>query len=172
MNDITLLLIGAAAIAVLVLVLCHRPAARRRRHYRAELRQWESDLVLAGQWNALHAAAARPGFHIAQVIRIYAVYPRRGTKAVVGWLAPQEPTHWGRSGRDAPLTTQDTWLWKRFPQAGTWLLIRGDTGYGRHNNNPKVLYVDEVAASAPAGAPDAWKRCADRDWTAPVDPAA
>lgn len=54
---------------------------------------------------------------------------------------------------------EDAWFWNRHIPPGSYLLVRGAVGFGPHNNNPNVLYVQpqEVHRILPAQAPAAWQ---------------
>lgn len=122
-----------AAIAAIVVVVVSSRAGRRRRKAQA-----------ANAWQALlDAAAAYPGAHLCFVERVYQ-HARRGTKAMIVWTATGQ--------------RQDTWFWHFRPAPGATLLVYGGSGYGPHNHNPHVFYVDEggVLAGAPPGAQQAW----------------
>lgn len=75
---------------------------------------------------------------------------RRGSKAVIVWQATG--------------VRHDTWFWGWHPPPGAFLLLEGSRGYGPHNRNPNVLYVqpDQVHAVVDASAPAAWQRHASR----------
>ena len=59
---------------------------------------------------------------------------------------------------------QDTWFEGWTVPAGVYLLVRGSTGWGPHNHNPNVLYVDRrnVLEVISGDAPDAWRRHRER----------
>jgi len=91
------------------------------------------------------AAHARPGAHICYVSHVYQ-RANRGTKAVIVWAE----TGW----------RQDAWFWYFWPAPGSTLLVFGTVGFGPHNQNPAVFYVDAdgVLAAAVPGANAAWRR--------------
>ncbi|MEC3982587.1 hypothetical protein [Amycolatopsis sp. H20-H5] len=72
-------------------------------------------------------AARTPNSAIAQVRTVYQ-RARRGTKAVIVW---QETRY-----------AQDSWFKGVFPAAGSTVLLRGSTGWGPHNRNPHVFYIN------------------------------
>ena len=76
------------------------------------------------------------------------VYQRanRGTKAVIVWAE----TGW----------RQDAWFWYFWPAPGSTLLVLGAVGFGPHNQNPDVFFVNQggVLAAALPGAQAAWNR--------------
>lgn len=53
---------------------------------------------------------------------------RRGSKAVIVWQPSGE--------------RQDTWFWGWQAKTGVYVVIRGGTGWGPHNRNPAVMYVE------------------------------
>lgn len=86
------------------------------------------DRDAAKQWDAMTAVAARtPGSAIAHVQTVYQ-RARRGTKAVIVW---QETGY-----------AQDSWFKGAFPAAGSTVLLHGSTGWGPHNHNPRVFYIN------------------------------
>ncbi|MFI5492384.1 hypothetical protein [Actinoplanes sp. NPDC051859] len=121
-------------IAVVIIVWSGR--TRRRRRQALAAMAWQ---------NLMAATAAHPGAYLCFVERVYQ-RARRGTKAVIVW-----------AGTDL---RQDTWFWHFNPAAGATLLVYGSAGYGPHNHNPAVFYVDVggVLAGAPPGAQQAWLR--------------
>ncbi|WP_033339562.1 hypothetical protein [Catenuloplanes japonicus] len=84
-----------------------------------------------------------PGAHRCYVAHVYQ-RARRGAKVVIVWTATD--------------ARQDTWFWGYWPASGATLLIQGRNGYGPHNNNPNVFYVQPggILAAAPPGAYRAW----------------
>ena len=80
--------------------------------------------------------------------QVQQVYQRanRGTKAVIVWAE----SGW----------RQDAWFWYFWPAPGSTLLVFGAVGFGPHNQNPDVFFVDQggVLAAAPPGAQAAWNR--------------
>lgn len=109
------------------------------------LRQ-QREVRAAAAWQRLLAAhQAKPWADVCYVERVYQ-RARRGAKAVIVWSATG--------------LRQDAWFWQFWPAAGSTLLVMGAGGYGPHNHNPNVLYVESggVLASAPAGAQQAWLR--------------
>lgn len=108
------------------------------------------DARLSVQWQELVRREGEQGFHLAYVDDAYQ-HAKNGTKAIITWWA---------TGRQ-----QDTWFARRHVDSGEYLLIIGASGYGPHNHNPDVLYVnhpDGVRASIPGDAPWAWQRHQDR----------
>jgi hypothetical protein len=103
--------------------------------------------ALAAQWEHLVRMRADPRSRGADLVQVLRVYQRadRGSKAVVAWAASN--------------AQQDAWFWFWAVPAGAHVLVRTTTGYGPHNRNPNVLYVqqEDVLAWAPAGAKTAWK---------------
>lgn len=89
----------------------------------------------------------------AGLIAIASVYQpaRRGAKAVIVWL---------ETGRE-----QDAWFANSWPAAGSIALVRGSTGWGPHNNNPEVFYVqpNQILNMLPPGTPEAVERHRARD---------
>lgn len=85
-----------------------------------------------------------PDVEIAFVTRVYQT-ARRGSKALIRW-----PTGY----------TQDTWFHFNWPRAGSTVLLRGSTGWGPHNRNPEVFYVnqDQLLDLLPPGAMAAVER--------------
>lgn len=125
------LTVGAAVVASL-----HAGRSRRR----------AQDAQAAASWQALMAAAqAWHGAHMCHVLRVYQ-RAGRGTKAVIIWTE----TGW----------QQDAWFWYFWPAPGSTLLVVGAVGFGPHNRNPAVFYVEDggVLAAAPPGAQAAWQR--------------
>lgn len=125
-------------LAVVLGVVVTVVATRSRRRHR--------DAQAAAAWQALLAASqTMPWAHMCHVRQVYQ-RARRGAKAVIVWSATGQP--------------QDTWFWHFWPQAGSTLLVSGAAGYGPHNHNPDVLYVEYggVLGSAPPGAQAAWHR--------------
>ena len=121
--------------AIAAIIVLGARSARRGRDARA-----------AAAWqNLLAVAHARPDAHVCRVSHVYQ-RAHRGSKAVILWAA---------SGR-----RQDTWFWYFSPAAGSTLLISGVVGFGPHNQNPNVFYVESggVLMSAPPGAEAAWRR--------------
>lgn len=96
-----------------------------------------NDAVLSNRWQEMLAVrAAAPGADLVQVAQVYQ-WARRGTKAVIVWL---------ETGY-----RQDSWFEGSRPLPGSILLVRGSTGWGPHNRNPHVFYVqpDQVLRMMP-----------------------
>lgn len=150
---VTLILIVVGAL----IAWRQRPAAVAKRRRRAALRAWERDRALASYWLHLQETCrASAHLHIAHVSQVYGSYPRRGTKAYITWLGIG---HW----------VQDTWFESAWPAQGSWVVVSGSTGYGPHNHNPRVFYVEQIHAIAPAGSLEAWNRCTERGWQPPEE---
>ncbi|MDH6579190.1 hypothetical protein [Kitasatospora sp. MAP5-34] len=112
-------LLGAAAMLLAILAVRRRRRRERLRH-----------IARAEAWACLQRdlpALRAQGVHLAQVTRVYQ-RARTGSKAIVVW-------------HDTG-TAQDTWFEGRQVRPGAYLLLRGNTGYGPHNRNPKVFYVE------------------------------
>lgn len=91
-------------------------------------RQHRRDCVLAQQWDAMRATqAATPD---ADLVRVQTVYQRArsGTKAIIVWTASGE--------------RQDSWFAGHWPVPGCIALVHGSTGWGPHNRNPRVFYIE------------------------------
>ncbi|MGW3563316.1 hypothetical protein ACWDSL_05330 [Streptomyces sp. NPDC000941] len=103
----------------------------------------------AAQWQTLRDTAALHAgddLHIAWVESIYQ-RARTGDKA---WIV------WQGTG-----VRQDTWFQGGAPcPAGMYVLLGGSVGFGPHNNNPRVLYVNpsDIRGTASAKALKAWQR--------------
>lgn len=120
------------ALAILAAILSTKGS--RRRHREQAAAAWQQLLVIEQQ---------SPGAHRCHVAHVYQ-RARRGAKVVIVWTATG--------------TRQDTWFWGFWPAPGSTLLVRGASGYGPHNHNPSVFYVEPggVLAGAPPGAYHAW----------------
>ncbi|MEV6344965.1 hypothetical protein [Actinoplanes sp. NPDC051851] len=132
LGDLLCLLVICAIVAVIVR---GTRSANRKRDARA-----------AAAWQTLVLAAHhRPGTHICYVVHVYQS-ARRGTKAVIAWADTG--------------ARQDAWFWYFWPAAGSALLVIGAVGFGPHNRDPAVFFVDSggVLALAPPGAQAAWHR--------------
>ena len=104
-----------AAVALIVWLSSRQPPSPLR------------DQELYHRWYEMHEMCrTTPGAAIVQVANAYQ-RAQRGTKAVVVWMATGCP--------------QDAWFADSHPMSGSFLLVRGRTGWGPHNNNPEVLYV-------------------------------
>lgn len=126
-----LALLAVAVVALAVAVV-------RRRRARAEL---------AARWVRLEqqrASARAQGAFLVQAVNVYQ-RARRGSKAWVVWCDTG--------------VRQDTWFWHWHVPPGAYVLVRGGSGFGPHNRNPNVLYVErgDVLAWVPSGAPAAWR---------------
>lgn len=113
----------------------------------SRLRRERERQRLAASWEALireRDAARDHGVYLVQALNVYQ-RARRGSKAVIRWCD---------SG-----ATQDAWFWDRHIPPGSYLLVRGAVGFGPHNSNPNVLYVQpqEVHRILPAEAPTVWQ---------------
>lgn len=108
------------------------------------------DSRLAAQWQQLQIHQAHSQDAAIAVVQSVYQRARRGTKAVIRW---QETGY-----------QQDTWFKGWHPEAGSWLLLRGSTGWGPHNRNPHVFYVNpgDLVYAAPRGARAAADRQARR----------
>jgi hypothetical protein len=134
-----------ALIAVAILVLAGSLGARWQKRVSAR-RQRERDLALAQRWDAMERLrATTPGAGLIGIVTVYQ-RARRGTKAVIMWL---------ETGRE-----QDAWFAANWPSAGSVALVRGSTGWGPHNQNPDVFYVQpsQVLDLLPPGTPEAVER--------------
>lgn len=91
-------------------------------------RRRERDRELSQQWDALQELWERtPGAELVEVIEVYQ-RARRGTKAIVRCLD---------TGRE-----QDAWFQAKLPAPGDLMVVRASVGWGPHNRNPDVLYVE------------------------------
>ena len=92
----------------------------------------------------MRAAARSQGAFLVQVVSVYQ-RARRGSKAMVVWC-------------DTGIR-QDTWFWYWTAPVGAYVLVRGASGFGPHNQNPNVLYVQQqdVLAWVSGAAPAAWR---------------
>lgn len=146
------------------------PTVSAKRESEKRLEAWARDLLGARAWIRLcDAESSDPTLHVAQVTECYGVYTRRGTKAWITWRELQYVK--GGSYLDTavvPMYRQDTWFEKLFPAQGSWVLLRGRSGYGPHNNNPRVFFVNAWLDVAPPDAPNAWARCQAANWTPPA----
>lgn len=122
-------------------VFVHKALRRRR------------DARLAHQWEWAVDACGPPWVNLAFVRRVYQ-YARQGSKADVVWYATGE--------------VQDTWFWGWHAPAGVYVVLSGDAGWGPHNANPNVFYVQPagVLSVVPGSAPRARQRHQRR--TSPV----
>jgi hypothetical protein len=122
-------------------------------------RQRELDADLARRWDSMELRRAMTPD--AGLIGIAGVYQsaRRGTKAVIVWLA---------TGRE-----QDAWFADIWPAPGSVALVRGSTGWGPHNHNPEVFYVrlDQILHMLPPDTPEAVARHRARERRARGGPA-
>ncbi|WNV91132.1 hypothetical protein [Umezawaea sp. Da 62-37] len=119
-------------VAVIVLLSSKRSSSPQR------------DQELHYRWYEIHEMCRRtPGTAIVRVAHVYQ-RAQRGTKAVVVLVA---------TGYQ-----QDAWFAHSNPVPGSYLLVRGRTGWGPHNSNPEVLYVElgEVLYTLP---PDTVQAC-------------
>ncbi|WP_406527591.1 hypothetical protein [Streptomyces sp. I8-5] len=103
----------------------------------------------AQQWAALRTAAAQQAHRGVRIALIHSIYQRAsaGDKA---WII------WQETG-----VRQDTWFHGGVPcSTGTFVLLGGSVGYGPHNNNPRVLYVNpaDVLGTASAKSLKAWRK--------------
>jgi len=131
--------------AVLFVVLCAGAgfvvAAVRRRNARKDLAaRWER---ISQQREALRSQ----GFYLVQAVHVYQRARAGGSKAWVTWCDTG--------------ARQDTWFDDWYAPQGAFILMKGRGGYGPHNRNPQVLYVNQVADWVPAHAPQAWQKHQD-----------
>lgn len=102
---------------------------------------------LAASWESLireRDTARASGVYLVQAVNVYQ-RARRGSKVVIRWCDTG--------------ATQDAWFWHRQIVPGAYLMVRGTAGFGPHNNNPHVFYVQpqEVHRILPGHAPAAWQ---------------
>lgn len=131
----TIAVVGGALVVLMVWA-----AARANRRREAELAQ---------QWEAALTRSRHTGTQLVYVRSRYQT-ARRGSKADV-YNLPNGPR-------------QDAWFRGWIVPAGVYLVVRGSTGWGPHNSNPNVLYVDrqDVLNIISGDAPDAWRRHRER----------
>jgi len=106
----------------------------------------QRDQDLYHHWHAMHEMCrTTPGAAVVQVSNAYQ-RAQRGTKAIVVWTA---------TGYQ-----QDAWFAGSHPMPGSFLLVRGRIGWGPHNGNPEVLYVEphEVLYRLPPDTGRAYER--------------
>ena len=134
--------------AVLFVVLCAGAgfvvAAVRRRNARKD----QADL--AARWERIsqqREALRFQGFYLVQAVPVYQRARAGGSKAWVTWCDTG--------------ARQDTWFDDWYAPQGAFILMKGRGGYGPHNRNPQVLYVNQVADWVPAHAPQAWQKHQD-----------
>lgn len=144
LSALPLLLCLAVVVGVPVLIVLLTRRSRRKRD--ADLAA--QDEHLAGQWEWAKTEAARGRGHLAFVRVVYQrASTGTGAKAFINWIG----TPW----------EQDTWFKGRpnMPQ-GVYVLVRGRSGWGPHNRNPKTFWVewDGVLAIVPGDAPAAYQR--------------
>jgi hypothetical protein len=138
------LICPSLCIASFVAALAWRIATRGRRQQR-----------LAAQWDwLLSVARENPDARLCAISSVYQ-RARTGTKAWVMWL--------DRGDR------QDAWFAGMSVKANTTLLVRGESGYGPHNNDPNVFYTNShnVLACVPSAARQAWADAQRRAATSP-----
>jgi hypothetical protein len=117
-------------------------------HLRGRTRSREAERErLAASWESLvreRDEARANGVYLVQALNVYQ-HAQRGCKAVIRWCDTG--------------ATQDAWFWSRHIPPGAYLLVRGGVGFGPHNNNPSVFYVqpDEVYRIVPGHAPGVWQ---------------
>jgi len=88
----------------------------------------QRDVALAAHWEAARQrCAADPRLHLAYIQNAYQ-QAKRGSKAIIVWL---------ETGLE-----QDTWFHGWRATSGTFVVLAGSTGYGPHNRNPNVFYVN------------------------------
>lgn len=108
------------------------------------VRQRHRDGELAEQWDNFQLAVRdNPNAYPCQVTNPYQC-SATGTKAIITWI---------QTNRE-----QDSWFEDDWPEPGEYLLVTGRIGYGPHNNDPNVFFVDQVLRSAPPDALDTWRR--------------
>lgn len=131
--------IAAASILVLLVIAALALIIISRRS-----RRIERDRRLAELWDWMQQQDGVPGQGLARVVRVYQ-RARRGSKAIIEW---------------ADKSRQDAWFYTWYPSQGSYVVIVGRVGYGPHNGDPNVVYVDQngVIGSAPAETPAAWRR--------------
>lgn len=131
---VCLVLACLVGISVLIDVKVSRPRRAKRRAALAA--EWERLLVL--QRNN-----AGRGARLLQVVNPYQP-ARHGTKAIIVWCDTG--------------VRQDAWFEGHRVFPGVFYLVAGQSGYGPHNNNPNVFYVNpqDVYLAAPAAAHAAW----------------
>ncbi|MFB9905085.1 hypothetical protein [Allokutzneria oryzae] len=115
----------------------------------ATRRQARRDALMNSRWQAMCARQmAEPGLHVVRMASVYQ-RARRGSKAVIVWGTGYQ---------------QDTWFAGNWPVPGSILMIRGTVGWGPHNNNPNVFYVepDQVICALPPGTERAVARHQER----------
>ncbi|WP_433802452.1 hypothetical protein [Actinomycetospora sp. CA-084318] len=107
-------------------------------------RQRALEETLAAEWLRVgHLIRSRPELAVIEVGRTYQ-RARRGSKAFVRWMD---------SG-----SQQDTWFWHDSWPEGALLVVSPSVGWGPHNRNPEVLYLEKervirsVDRRAPAAA--------------------
>lgn len=130
---------GVIVLVAIGAVVSSVRASRRRRDAERQ--------ALAASWESLireRDTARAHGVYLVQALNVYQ-RARRGSKVVIRWCD---------SG-----ATQDAWFWDRHVPPGSYLLLRGAVGFGPHNGNPNVLYVQpqEVHRMLPAHAPAVWQ---------------
>ena len=115
----------ALVLFVAVVIWGRRRATRRRLARDAALAlAWEQEWQRCRAQNAEDLRTGHLGLVLIHHVYQYA---RHGSKAVVVWSD-------GHS--------QDTWFANWHVSAGTFAVIGGNVGWGDHNQNPRVLYVN------------------------------
>lgn len=111
-------------------------------------RMHKRDARLAARWQQAQRLAHSGHGTLVHVNRVYQ-HARTGSKAYVRW-----PNGY----------VQDTWFDRFQASGGTWMVLSGNTGYGEHNKNPKVLYVDpeRIDVVLPEGALASYTRHSKR----------
>lgn len=130
--------LGVLGVLVLVAAATVPLAVRSRRRRSA---------ALMAQWQVFQQHRSAGHGQILQVMQVYQ-RGRRGSKAVVIWCD---------TGR-----RQDAWFWDWHVPPGAYLIVDATSGYGPHNHNPNVLYVQpgQVRAWMPGQAARAAQRVA------------
>ncbi|WP_156184753.1 hypothetical protein [Allosalinactinospora lopnorensis] len=113
---------GLAVFALIVTAVVALSVRVRLRNQR------QRDLVLFRHWEQVQEwRGATSGAELIQVYRVYQE-ARSGTKAIILWL---ETGH-----------QQDAWFRGNWPEPGSVALVHGSTGWGPHNRNPDVFYIE------------------------------
>lgn len=126
-----------AAACIVLLIIALIIVARRNNRI-------EGDQRLAELWEWMLQQGTLPRQDLIRVARVYQ-RARTGTKAIIE-----------RSDQ----SRQDAWFAAWYPAPGTYVVVDGNVGYGPHNGNSDVLFVDRggIVGSAPADAPAASRR--------------